>query len=210
MRRWGWLVIGVLLVGCAGSPDTQATQTRTAEIATNTVLAGVLPTQNALVPPTPVPTTGAPRAGTDTQGPIYPSTVAPGAPSVQQVRLTQVASIRPVTLVPPVNISATAVSLRPPHPASPPISGSWVASSSVIHVRFFAPPSLVENPEINSAHRYSLSSPSNIYDFEALDVYRFPGARGGDFASTWQSEMGTYGNGDNIGTLTVTSGPRQQ
>ncbi len=90
------------------------------------------------------------------------------------------------------------------------IAESWVAFSPARRVRFFAPPSLVEAPEFNNDHRYSLGSPSNVYDFEALDVYRFVGNRGGDFARTWVSEEETLGKGTNVYGLMTTSGPRTQ
>jgi hypothetical protein len=59
-------------------------------------------------------------------------------------------------------------------------------------------------------HLPSLASPSNIYDFEALDIERFIGARGGDFASTWTAVMDTFRKGDNVGFVSVTADPRPQ
>lgn len=90
------------------------------------------------------------------------------------------------------------------------LSNSWVAFSPAIHVRFFAPPSLVDTPEFNNDHRYSLGSPSNVYDFEALDVYRYAGFRGGDFSQTWDTEFERFGKSSNVSVPAKTSGPRLQ
>lgn len=57
MRRWLWGCAVLLLVGCGGHEiNSPATQTRTSEVVALTVAAFMLPTQNAAVPPTPVPT----------------------------------------------------------------------------------------------------------------------------------------------------------
>jgi hypothetical protein len=91
-----------------------------------------------------------------------------------------------------------------------PSSGSWVAFSPALHVRFSAPPSLVEDPEYTGKDRYALRSRSNVYDFEALAIYRFAGNRGGESASTWTHESEAFAGAANISGFTVTSGPRQQ
>jgi hypothetical protein len=91
------------------------------------------------------------------------------------------------------------------------IPNSWVAYSPAISTRFFAPPSLVDDPDLSNSRRYALSSPSNVFDFEALDVYRFVGDRGGDFAKTWQSEMDAFNKGNSeVQFLSITTGPHQQ
>lgn len=190
--RLSLIALGVvLLVGCGGTPNAQATQTRTNEIVELTVSARLLPTANAAIPPTPIPTPDTPN----------------GAATMTAVRVTTggVPVPAPSVTLPPVS------STPPPSRGCPPlINSSWVAYSQTVRVRFFAPPSLVESPEFNSDYRYSLASPSNVYDFETLDIYRFVGNRGGDFARTWQSEMDAFGRGRNVGALRVTSGPRQQ
>jgi hypothetical protein len=162
--------------------NAPATQTRTAEIVELTVAARTLPTQNAAVPPTPVPTP-APAV-------TLPPLLSP-VPQIPTAVPTPVAGYDPTAL-------------------DPNLPGSWVAYSPTLRVRFFAPPSLVEAPDFNTSQRYSLSSPSNVYDFEALDIFRFVGNRGGDFASTWSKEIDSYKNAPNHYAFYVTSGPRQQ
>jgi hypothetical protein len=192
MRRL-WVCGLILLVGCVGTPNAQATQTRTSEIATNTALTGVLPTQNPAVHPAPIPTPNG----------VATLTVVVGA--------TRSVPISTTARLPTINVAAVASGVSAGYGSDiQPAYGSWVAFYPLIHVRFFAPPSLVEDPEHNSPNRFALSSPSNVFDFEALDIYRFPGARGGDYASTWQSEMNTFRKGNNITSLVVTSAPQQQ
>jgi hypothetical protein len=184
-----------VLVGCGAAPNAQATQTRTSEIVELTVSARLLPTQNVAVPPTPIPAT--PTSSLPISTPIPVSAAAnPGNASATSEWAT-------INAIP---YGGTDLNVH-----TPPQSGSWVAYSPAIHVRFFAPPSLIEDPEFTNDHRYSLSSPSNVFDFETLDIFRVVGARGGDFASTWQSEVDAYSKGNAEALLlTVTSGPRQQ
>lgn len=193
MRRVWILFLALACVAC-GAPDTQATATRTAEIVELTVAARTLPTQNAAVPPTPIP------AATP-----VPTSVSLSPPIIASVN-------PPVALRTPISLNTPdpyGYSAPAPHPDL--INGSWVAYSPAIRTRFFAPPSLVEDPEFSSDHRYSLSSPSNVFDFEALDIYRFVGTRGGDFSLTWQQEIGAYNRANTATQLfNVTSGPRQQ
>ncbi len=90
------------------------------------------------------------------------------------------------------------------------IVGSWVADSPTLHVRFFAPPSLAEDPEHTSGSHYALASPSNIYDFEALTIYRFPGVRGGDTPTTFSRDVEAISKNPDFYYWAVTSGPRPQ
>jgi hypothetical protein len=195
MRRV-WLLVGIFaLSACAGAPNTQATQTRTSEIVELTVAARTLPTANAAIPPTPVPTTIVPTTSTRVALPTM-------LPNASATALWATISAAPVS---PSNDSLIFGNVEPSL-----INGSWVAFSPAIHVRFFAPPSLVETPEFSNDHRYSLGSPSNVYDFEALDIYRYVGNHGGDFARTWGAEFEQFGKSSNVSAPLKTSGPRQQ
>lgn len=199
MRR-AWMVIGLgLLIGCGATPNASATQTRTAEVVELTVSARLLPTANAAIPPTPVPVAVAPRVETATAPSAIPSVRPSPTPDANQTKVSTALAAYPSEVPDPDTRQLTQAIME----------RSWVAFSPAIRVRFFAPPSLVQAPDFNNDHRYSLGSPSNVYDFEALDIYRFVGNRGGDFAQTWVAEAGTLLKGPNIYGLT-TSGPRTQ
>ncbi len=179
------LLLPLVLVACGGA-NVPATETRTAEIVELTVQARLLPTQNAAVPPTPVPTPVAPSLPSSTPVPPAASIASTGTPD-------------PFGYSAPVGYDSPQL-----------IAGSWVAYASNLHIRFFAPPSLVEDPGHSTAKRYALVSPSNVYDFEALDIYRFVGNRGGEFALTWEHEFDAYAQGTDLRAMERTSGPLQQ
>lgn len=231
-RAWAVVVLG-LLIGCGASPNDPAIQTRTADAVELTVAARTLPTANAAIPPTPVPATATPRVEAPTAPPFVTATSGPPR------NLIATETVRPVpTPIPPIPIPFVSTPPAIPRvdpPTFPPsfsathaalgteisapfstrtkpaiLAGSWVAFSSAIHVRFFAPPTLIEAPEFTSGERYSLASPSNIYDFEALDVYRFVGATGGNFAQVWERELANRAKSPSVTNLTKSSGPRQQ
>jgi len=107
---------------------------------------------------------------------------------------TAVPSATSIPPPPPTNIPHPAPVAAPnptPHnSAGPMIYNSWVAYSPDIHVRFFAPPSLIEMPgEGHGESYFVLYSPSDAYDFEGLAIYRFRGHRGGEAAATWKGEL---------------------
>jgi hypothetical protein len=191
-------LIGALLIGCGAVPDAQATQTRTSEIVELTVAARLLPTQNAAIPPTPIPATPTSPMPTSIPTPFSAATNSGSASATSAWATINALPSRP----PDIAFGGS--------PAPPLLPGSWVAYAAALHVRFFAPPSLVEAPDLSNDHRYSLGSPSNVYDFEALDVYRYVGIRGGDFAKTWTNEIDTFRGSPNVTALVVTSDPRQQ
>ncbi len=116
----------------------------------------------------------------------------------------------PLITIPPRGPVPTLPVAFDPGPLVSTITGSWVAYSPVLRVRFFAPPSLAEDPEHTSSSHYALASPSNIYDFEALTIYRFTGMRGGDAPTTFTREVETISKNPDFYYWTVTSGPRPQ
>ncbi len=189
MRRWAWFPLVSLLVGC-GIPDAQATQTRTAEIVELTVSARMLPTANPIaVAPTPAPIAV----------PVTPATATPNGIAT----LTAFPQVRPPspTLV---------MTFNPDPPQMFLISGSWVAENWDVRVRFFAPPSLVPLPEYSTKGRFALGSPSNIYDFEALDIWRLVGATGGQFEQTWAREVDNERKSQGRRDFWITSAARPQ
>ncbi len=129
------------------------------------VAARTLPTANAAIPPTPVPTMPSAFLAT---APSRAIVVTNTAPSASATALWETVNAVP-TSCPNNGFCYGAVDTQPRL-----LANSWVAFSPAIHVRFFAPPSLVDTPEFNNDHRYSLGSPSNVYDFEALEYTDTP------------------------------------
>jgi hypothetical protein len=138
----------------------------------------------ALSPPTAATT----RAPTPTRAPI---------PTVNTVVSTAIAQPWPSPPLPSTSATANLV------------LGSWPAFSPDVHVRFFAPPSLIPSRDPAVANRFALSgSPNNAY--EALEIWRYPNQQGGASLGRWNTEVVNQQSVPMRAAFTLTSGPRPQ
>lgn len=142
-------------------------------------------TVTALAPPTATAVTRAPTA---TRAPI---------PTVNAAVSTEIAQPWPSPPMPSTSATANLV------------LGSWPAFSPDVHVRFFAPPSLIPSRDAAVPNRFALSgSPNNAY--EALEIWRYPNQQGGASLDRWNTEVLNQLSVPMRAAFTLTSGPRPQ
>jgi hypothetical protein len=116
---------------------------------------------------------------------------------------------------------AAATAAAVPRPTVTALTGSWVAYSPALRIRFFGMPWWDERPAASHGMRYQVGTVPDSPDFDQLDVLRVPGTGGAASTSTWQTELDTYMhrstagssgalNDATIGNVVVTVRPHPQ
>jgi hypothetical protein len=112
----------------------------------------------------------------------------------------------------PATAAAAAAKAATVAPQSPYVTldGSWVASATNLHIRFFGMPWWDDLPTVSQGTRYSVGTvPDGAGD--RLDVIRVPGRGGPATATVWQAEFDAYthrsstGESSSLNPATVTS-----